>query len=482
MAEEPKLSGFWSTVFPVHRTELNKFAPLSFMFFLVMLSVMLVKNAEDTIVVSELGAESLSFLKLFGTMPVLIFFMRGYAKLSTRINREVLFYTTLAPFVSLFLLFAFLIYPNADFLHGSKEAIDALVNEHKEFTTPILVYKKWTFSLFFILTEIWMTVTISLIFWKFANEIVSVSESKRFYALFGIIGSLGVAASGVVIKMVPSDNWAVMLEYIVLVVAVVAIMLVALYRWTCVNILNSEEIEAAENARKSRPDLKISESVRLIYRSNILRYIAYIVLAQGLTVTLFEMVWKEQLSIEFPVKKDYSHYMATFSIMSGIFTVFFGILAQNILRRYGWRVGALILPGSLLIVGFFFFGFIMTDSNFETFIANALSMGTGMVIVWIGFFERLFAKSAKNSLYDPTIQMAYIPLGEQEKLKGKTAVDAVGGRIGKSGASLIIQILLPLGGGSLYAISPMLGWVFFVVVALWIYAVGRLSKELQGKL
>jgi ATP/ADP translocase len=53
---------------------------------------------------------------------------------------------------------------------------------------------------------------------------------------------------------------------------------------------------------------------------------------------------------------------------------------------------------------------------------------------------KVFARSAKYSLFDPAKEMVYIEMEKDEKRRGKAAVDLVGSQIGKSGASWITQV------------------------------------------
>jgi AAA family ATP:ADP antiporter len=105
-------------------------------------------------------------------------------------------------------------------------------------------------------------------------------------------------------------------------------------------------------------------------------------------------------------------------------------------------------------------------------------MGTNplMLAVIFGTIQNFISKSAKYSLFDPTKEMAYIPLDQESKVKGKAAIDVVGARFGKAGGSLIQQGLLVL-CGSLSAITPYIAIILFAIIGAWIVAARSLSKR-----
>ena len=66
-------------------------------------------------------------------------------------------------------------------------------------------------------------------------------------------------------------------------------------------------------------------------------------------------------------------------------------------------------------------------------------------------------------------------------MKGKAAVDVVGGRLGKSGGAAIQFLLLMNSGTTLTSLVPVMSVIFVVIVLLWIYAVVGLNKEFSAK-
>ena len=64
------------------------------------------------------------------------------------------------------------------------------------------VVENWTYSLFFLVAELWGAVVISVLFWTLANEVCTVKEAKTIYPLMGIAANVALVAAGNFMKLV----------------------------------------------------------------------------------------------------------------------------------------------------------------------------------------------------------------------------------------------------------------------------------------
>ena len=329
----------------------------------------------------------------------------------------------------------------------------------------VAVVRNWTFSLFYVMSELWGSVCLSILFWGFANHINSITESKRFYALFGMMGNLALptagffvyAASGIRENLPEGvDPWGYSLKIMTSVLTFSSALILIAYWWISHYVLSDKKLYQPENSEVSNEKLSLSlkDSLKLIIHSKYLLCIALLVISYGVCINMVEVTWKNQLRMQYPDPNAYNQFMGLFSSCTGLVTIFMMLfVTNNVIRRFGWTVAALCTPTILLITGCLFFCFVLfspwiTDSVFST-----LGLTPLMMAVILGALQNIMSKSTKYALFDPTKEMSYIPLGPEAKVKGKAAVDIIGNPIGKSTGSLVQQALLVV-FGSLSAIAP----------------------------
>jgi AAA family ATP:ADP antiporter len=492
---ELEFVGFRKVFWPIHNHELKKFLPMVLIMFCFLFNYTIMRDTKDTLIVTAAGAEAIPFLKFWGTLPMSILFVIIYAKLSNVLKPTTLFYTVIAPFLLFFASFGFIVYPNIELVSPTHMAdvMEAFVHAslpvrmQETLIKLIEVFRVWPYALFYILSELWGSMGISLLFWQFANQITRSAEAKRFYAGFGQLGNLALVASGLTIihfsdirSHVPAsvDAWGETLRWLMGAITICCVIIILAYQWMNKYVLTDPTLysPADRSPKKTKVKLTIWESFLFLSRSPYLGCITLLVLGYGISINLIEVVWKAQLGAQFPNQNDYNTFMGYFSMCTGFTTLFLVTVGSNVIRRLGWLVAALSAPLMILITGAIFFTCVMYKNNLE----GVLPYTPLWIAVIIGAIQNILSKATKYSLFDPTKEMAYIPLDQESKIKGKAAIDVVGARLGKSGGGVILQIVLMF--GAIASNLPILLFFVGVVVAAWIFSVFSLHKRYQAKL
>ena len=153
-----------SASIPITPAEMPHFASMSIMMFLFIYVFTTVRDTKDTLVVSNCGAEAIPFLKLYGVMPCATAFIVLYSKMSNVLGKQTLFYATLLPFFVFYGVFAFILFPNRDLIHFP--LVEGAAAGGGVLTAATNLMRYWSFSLFFIVSELWASAGVPLLFWQ----------------------------------------------------------------------------------------------------------------------------------------------------------------------------------------------------------------------------------------------------------------------------------------------------------------------------
>jgi AAA family ATP:ADP antiporter len=254
-------------------------------------------------------------------------------------------------------------------------------------------------------------------------------------------------------------------------------MILACFRYMQTKVLTDPECmdQVAMKKAKTKTSMGLGESARYLADSKYIRSLATLVIAYGMSINIVEVSWKSKLKAQFPNPNDYSEFMGAFSAATGSVTLFMMLLGRWIFKTLGWGFAALVTPSVIAVTGGLFFGLLLFAPQLAPFTAW-LGVTPLFLAVIVGALQNIFSKSAKYSLFDPCKEMAYIPLDAEQKTKGKAAVDVIGGPLGKSGGSLIQQVLI-VTVGSLALSTPYLAAVLGVIILAWMGAARSLAKQ-----
>lgn len=488
--EPARFSKLRSFFWPVHKHELKKLIPMLAIFFLLLFNYNILRCMKDTLVITakHSGAEVIPFIKVWVMFPMSLVLTYLFIRLSSRLSREKVFYVMLSIFLVYFFFFTFILYPTGDRLlpHASADKLQQLLPAGCK--GLIAMYRYWTFTTFYVMAELWSNIVVSLLFWGFANQVTKLDEAKRFYGLFGIgINFSGIAAGQVSIMVADlpfnralslgQDAWSQSFTLLIVLILLCGIMTMAIFRWLHKTVfIDSAPCEQSSTAPEKKFSMR--DNLRYLAQSPYVLCLAAIVIAYNVVINLTEVLWKHEVRELYSDPRAYNTYMNEVTTVIGILATLSALfLSGNSIRKFGWTVTALITPAVLLLTSIGFFGcFFMKEHPtlfVEVFKCTPLSL-----VVFFGSMQNCFSRAAKYTVFDATKEMAFIPLSQEEKIKGKAAIDGVCNRMGKSSGSVIYQGLL-LTFSTISASAPYVAIVLFGIIALWILCVRILGKQFQ---
>ena len=488
-----KYGKFLDYVWPIERSELPKFLYITLLMFCILGIQNLIRAMKDSVINTMIGTETISFLKFWGVLPAAFLVTILYVKLVSIMKGENIFYLVMSIFIGFFLLFAFYLFPNHEMLHLNPETVNNLVVSYPNFKWFILLLSNWSFSLFYVVAELWPNAIFALLFWQFVNKITTVDESKRFYPLFGLLGQTGLYFSGQFLINLPVMNLyfteifaltahksITTIQLVVIVVSILGVIGLISF-W----VLNHRilDIATTENLqfRVKKNQIGLKESIKMVIESRYIRLITILLICYGFAINLVEGPWKAEAAQIYKTPTEFAAFVGNYLSYTGILTIIFVLLGSNIVRKLGWMSAAIITPIMVLVTGLSFF-FVTNFDPIAMFMMTYFAFTDPvMLAIIIGAIQNVLSKSSKYTLFDSTKEMSYVPLDEQLKTRGKAAADMVGIKLGKSSSALLQSMIFVILPAATYSsISPVLMFVFTVICVIWIWAVIELNKEYKA--
>ncbi len=480
-------------ILPIHKNEINKFVNITALMFCILFIQNVIRATKDSVVNTMIGVESVSFLKVWGVMPAAILFAAIYVKLLNILKPEALFYAIISAFIGFFTFFAFVIFPYHDSLHMSSELASKLVDAYPHLKWFILLIANWGFSLFYIIAELWPNAAYSVLFWQFVNGVTSVDQSKRFYPLFALFGQTGLFFSGSLLVAqtnigiylhnsigIGNSTKVASLQFVMSVVIILGFASLYFFRRINEKVLEVRANDLVQYKASKKEKISVLASFKLAATSRYIMLIAVMLTCYGLAINLVEGPWKAMVAKAYPNTADNLAFVGSYLRMTGIFTILFVLVGSNIVKWLGWFAAAVITPSIMFLTGLVFYYSANFQSDFLIAVCTWIGYDPLILAVVFGAIQNVVTKSTKYTLFDSTKEMAYVPLEDDLKIRGKAAVDSIGIKLGKSASAFIQQtifILIPT--ATFETISPYLMVIFIIVCVIWLYAVRDLGYEYE---
>lgn len=465
----------------------RKLLPLLLIKFFVSVNYQVLKLLKDTQIITSAGSspEVIPVLKGWIILPASFIAAILYSKLSSRVSKRSLYNIVIWSFIGMVGLYSFILLPYQELFTPTSHCNTLLELTGGKFQHWIAVYQNWFHSLFYVTAELWGTVVIMLVFWGLANDLTSVEEAKSSYSLYIAAGDVACFGSGwgvgLLTKHLANETFLLTIQSMAIGFILISLAILYLYRWVYRNI---DEAKAkldiiVSHETKKKPGF--IESTKRLLSSKYLLSIGVIVIAYGLTINLIEVSWEGILKQQYPIASDYQAFKADVTKYIGLFALMISLfLGNKIIRKLGWNFSAQITP---VVVGFFGIILLFLCYLYQTnppLLSSLLPLSPLLFLALFGAVQNILAKTVKYSFFDPTKEMAFIPLSEKEKTQGKAAIDVIGSRLGKSGSSWIQLALIDLvGTGSVLSISQFLIPIIVISVVSWSLSIKNLNSKIS---
>ncbi len=446
--------------------------------FFLAFNYFILKAMKEALLVTspDAGAEAIPFVKMWLLFPATVLILGMFAWLASRISLRIAVSLTIALFLFSYAFFTFVLYPFREALHLHRLADGILFVLPNGWKALAAVVRYWSYSFFYVMAECWCTMIYSVVFWGYANAVIRYSDAKRYYPYLTLAGTLSALLAGPLTIFFTSDYFRLWipignerwegaiygLTTIILCNGFLALWLLLKY---------SPEAIQERNQEKS-PSLW--SSFLSIFKSRYLLILAGMSLTYNLLINLSDVVWKNEIVKLYPDPSHYTSYLSYITIYTGVIsTLLVLFVTRPSLERYGWTKTALITPVIALITGVVFF--------FSIFGSQMFSFSMPLeIIVFLGSLHFCLSSAGKYTLFEPTKEMAFIPLSSSEKLHGKAVIDGVGARLGKTTSSMIYQtmlVILP----SISACTPYVGAILVTVILGCMKCIISIGRQLEGQ-
>ena len=431
-------------------------------------------------------------------------------KLSTIVSKDFIFISVIISFTSFFIIHAFYLYPYRFALHQYFKKGHYYMYENYEsgisqrILLPLsgcIIYPINT--ILFAIADIWGTISISVLVFGFVNDITPPNAAKRYYVAIGILSQLGPIisgsfVSGLMSKSTGTGNKEMFIKsYQLITIVSVLIMYLMLiiyfivrYKLMKMESFHISEKKMAEITKIEKKEMSsIWETLKFALTHKYILSLSGILLGYNSINAIFEHTLKDILHLYFTgCQSGYAQYRALLTALTAFLTFFAMIFGgHNLLRIIGWKFTALMCPIVLFFGTLIFYIYGVNNQQYIYDIDDLQPFQPQLpqcfIILVLGAIICIFEKSLKYSTSDPTKEIAYLYLNNEEKYKGKIAVELLGAKSGKViGAFFNIFLLSALNERAFFKSSEYAALIGIVIGGIiWMASVQYLDTSIKTK-
>jgi AAA family ATP:ADP antiporter len=449
---------------------------------LINVNYSILRSLRNTLVVSctQKGAELIPAIQLWGLLPLtflliylITLFMRKYSQ------AKVFFLVTIL-FLGFFNLHAFVIYPFKELLEGWIYPPEFLKNIPSLYT----LCKHWTCGSYYIAAELWKVAILSLLFFGFLNNTLSLKEAKGLYSPILLGGSIGGLLAGPLTVLSSKlshffpfgfDRWHATYLMLTLIMTLIGLFMMGLFA------ILTTKVELKTPQPQTKPKISFQNSLSTFINNRYLVCMGIIVIADYVAYFLFEVFFLDLLKKAYSNPNLYCEFNGQLTFWTSVLTLISALFITPILLvKKTWKTAALVTPSAIGLSLIFFTLVLNNQAPWMNQLASTFYTTPLKLTLAFGAFQFCVCRAVKGTLFDASKELAYFPLNDELKSQGKLVIDGLASRTGYCLAAGINQSLFSV-FGSLQACLPSAAVVSCVAVGFSIHSVLHISRQIQAR-
>lgn len=309
------------------------------------------------------------------------------------------------------------------------------------------------------------TAVILLGFWGVFGRLFDLRQSKR---IIGWIDSGQLIAAILTFFLIPLFEGVIGDSGNLLIASVVSVLLSAVFLIILISKFDLKQGHAEKQTKEVREETRLSK----LLKDNYVRILSGFLLFSMMCFIIIQYTFQDALSSQYPNEEELRNFISFFEAFILIFMLILqAFVNDRILSEYGIKVALFLLP---IVILFFtlitifvghFFGY---DSGTDTFIYFFLAIT----------LTRLFSKSLRDALENPTFKLYFMPLDNRFRFNIQTKIEGIINESSRLVGAVFIIILSLLSFVEIIHISYILAALTFG----YLYLIGKMYEEYRNKI
>ena len=212
------------------------------------------------------------------------------------------------------------------------------------------------------------------------------------------------------------------------------------------------------------------EGLRVALSTPHILYLTICIISFSVLCNIYENSVRNIILNHYGSEQEIFKFWGSFFFGKGLLVISANIVSKALLKRVGWFYVAITTP----IISIVSIHIILSISSFQL---DQSIIHETQSILWLLAILLQLNFAVKYAFFDPTKEMAYIPLTHEQRTYGKTVADGMGSRIGNVSSGIIQSTAIIIASSNDFTqIAPILLGICSLVSLGWVWAMSGLSQ------